>query len=117
MLAEYVGLLLVILMGLALVGGLLVVHRARGVTHVRGEPRALTSADEWQRIAAHRRYAFRFYTIAIVFLLFMAQTIFFIAFGAAFDALRLYGLAALALFSLPFAVGLYYGWMKGALEW
>jgi NADH-quinone oxidoreductase subunit A len=117
MLAEFVGLLLIFLMGLALVGGLLAVHRIKGETLVRGERRELSSADEWQRIAAHRRHAFRFYTIAIVFVVFLAETSYFYAWGAVFRELRLYGLIVVATFSLPFIVGLYYGWMKGGFEW
>ena len=84
---------------------------------MRGESRELSSADEWQRIAAHRRHAFRFYTIAIVFVVFMAETTFFYAWGAVFGELRFYGLVVMGMFSVPFCVGLYYGWMKGGLEW
>jgi NADH-quinone oxidoreductase subunit A len=117
MLAEYFGLLLIFSMGLALVGALLVVNRFTGATQVRGESRALSSADALQRIAAHRHHAFRFYTIAIVFVVFTAETTFFYAWGAVFGVLGLYGVVAMAVFTLPFAVGLYYGWMKGGLEW
>ena len=117
MLAEYLGLLLIFLMGLALVATTLAVHRMTGTSTVRGESRGLSSADEWQRIAAHRRHAFRFYTVAIVILVFVAETPYFYAWGAVFGELRFYGLAVMSIFALPFAVGLYYGWMKGGLEW
>lgn len=115
MLAEYVGLVLIFVMGLVLVATLLALHLFAGrgrVTALRRDPRA-------ERLVAspHRRDAVRFYVIALLFVVFDTLAIYFYPWGAIFRELGWYGFCVMSIFAAPLVVGLFYQWMKGALEW
>jgi len=115
MLAEYVGLVLIFVMGFVLVLTLLALHLfagpGRGIA-VRRDPRA-------ERLVAspHRRDAVRFYGIALIFVVFDTLSTFFYPWGAIFRDLGWYGFCVMSIFAAPLAVGFFYQWMKGALEW
>ena len=50
-------------------------------------------------------------------MVFDVEAIFFYPWGATFQETAVPGLIAIAVFTLPLAVGLIYEWRKGALEW
>jgi NADH-quinone oxidoreductase subunit A len=69
---------------------------------------------------ARRRFSVRFYLVAILFLLFDVEAIFFFPFGMVFReymAINGFILLEMALFVGILLVGYYYVLRKGALEW
>ena len=66
---------------------------------------------------AVRRLPVKFYIIAVLFILFDIEVIFFLPWAVIFRDLGVYGLAVMGLFLVILAVGLLYEWKKGALEW
>jgi NADH-quinone oxidoreductase subunit A len=64
-----------------------------------------------------RRMPVKFYLVAVLFILFDVEVIFFLPFAVVFRELGLYGLLVMGLFTLILTVGLVYEWKKGALEW
>ena len=66
---------------------------------------------------AVRRLPVKFYLIAVLFILFDIEVIFFLPWAVVFRGLGFYGLAAMGLFAIMLTVGLLYEWKKGALEW
>lgn len=66
---------------------------------------------------AVRRLPVKFYLIAVLFILFDIEVIFFLPWAVVFRDLGFYGLAAMGLFFIILTVGLLYEWKKGALEW
>lgn len=64
-----------------------------------------------------RRVPVKFYLVAVLFILFDVEVIFFLPFAVVFRELGLYGLLVMGLFTLILTVGLVYEWKKGALEW
>ncbi|MBC8099982.1 MAG: NADH-quinone oxidoreductase subunit A [Armatimonadetes bacterium] len=64
-----------------------------------------------------RRVPVRFYLIAVLFILFDIEVIFFAPFAVVFRDLGLYGLGVMGLFLFILTIGLVYEWKKGALEW
>jgi len=66
---------------------------------------------------AIRRLPVKFYLIAVLFILFDIEVIFFMPFAVVFRDLGVYGLLVMGLFVLILTVGLIYEWKKGALEW
>src|SRR5512136_2048080 len=64
-----------------------------------------------------RRMPVRFYLIAVLFILFDIETVFFLPWAIVFRQLGLFGLAEMAVFILILLVGYFYAWKKGALEW
>ena len=64
-----------------------------------------------------RRMPVRFYLIAVLFILFDIEVIFFLPWAVVFRQLGLFGLAEMAVFIVILLVGYIYAWKKGALEW
>ena len=117
MLAEYAGVLLILAIGVALAGALLVVHLLLGPRRRFESKLEPFECGEQQIVSPRRRYAVKFYLVAILFVVFDVEAIFFYPWGAVFSELRWFGFGAMALFTVPLVVGLAYEWMKGGLEW
>lgn len=65
----------------------------------------------------YKRYSVRFYMVALVFLIFDIEIVFFYPWAVKFREMGFYGLAVMAVFFVILLVGLAYTWRKGALEW
>jgi NADH-quinone oxidoreductase subunit A len=66
---------------------------------------------------ARMQFDVRYYLIAILFIIFDLETAFFFPWGVALRDLGWSGILAMAGFVLEFAVGFWYIWKKGALDW
>jgi NADH-quinone oxidoreductase subunit A len=64
-----------------------------------------------------RRMPVRFYLIAVLFILFDIEVIFFLPWAITFRQLGLFGLIEMIIFIVILLVGYVYAWKKGALEW
>jgi NADH-quinone oxidoreductase subunit A len=64
-----------------------------------------------------RRMPVRFYLIAVLFILFDIEVIFFLPWAIVFRQLGVFGLIEMAIFIVILLVGYIYAWKKGALEW
>ena len=64
-----------------------------------------------------RRMPVRFYLIAVLFILFDIEVIFFLPWAIVFRQLGWFGLIELFIFIVILLVGYVYAWKKGALEW
>lgn len=64
-----------------------------------------------------RRMPIRFYLIAVLFILFDIEVIFFLPWAVVFRQLGLFGLIEMAIFIVILLIGYVYAWKKGALEW
>src|ERR1044071_247533 len=64
-----------------------------------------------------RRMPVRFYLIAVLFILFDIEVVFFLPWAIVFRQLGLFGLVEMVIFILILLVGYVYAWKKGALEW
>jgi NADH-quinone oxidoreductase subunit A len=67
--------------------------------------------------AGTRRMPVRFYLIAVLFILFDIETIFFLPWAIVYRQLGLFGLVEMVIFIAVLLVGYIYAWKKGALEW
>ncbi len=66
---------------------------------------------------ARHRYTVRFYVIAMFFIVFDIEAIFFYPWAVIFKALGWFGFWEMLVFVGVLVVGLVYVWGKGALEW
>ena len=105
MLAEFSGVLLFLVIGCVLAGALI------------GEKHDPFECGEKQIVSPHQRFSVKFYLVAILFVIFDIEALFFYAWGALFGQLGWHGYVAMLVFAVPLVVGLVYEWMKGALEW
>ena len=117
MLAEYTGVLVVFTIGAIIVCALLCIHLLLGPRRRFAEKEEPFECGERQLVSPRQRYAVKFYMVAILFVVFDVEAIFFYPWGANFTSLGWYGYLAMLVFTVPLAVGLLYEWMKGGLEW
>ena len=64
-----------------------------------------------------RRMPVRFYLVAVLFILFDIEVVFFLPWAITFRQLGLFGLIEMIIFIVILLVGYVYAWKKGALEW
>ena len=64
-----------------------------------------------------RRMPVRFYMVAVLFILFDIEVIFFLPWAVTFRQLGIFGLIEMIIFIVILLVGYFYAWKKGALEW
>ncbi len=67
--------------------------------------------------SARRRIWIRYYLVAVLFILFDIEIIFFYPWAVLFRQLRLFGLIEMGVFILILLVGYVYIWKKGGFEW
>jgi len=63
------------------------------------------------------RFSVKFYMVAMLFIVFDIETVFFFPWAVIYRSLGLFGLLEMLVFIFVLAVGLAYAWKKGALEW
>jgi NADH-quinone oxidoreductase subunit A len=64
-----------------------------------------------------RRMPVRFYMVAVLFILFDIEVVFFLPWAIVLRQLGLFGLIEMIIFVFILLVGYAYAWKKGALEW
>ena len=64
-----------------------------------------------------RRMPVRFYLIAVLFILFDIEVVFFLPWAIVFRQLGIFGLIEMVIFIVVLLIGYVYAWKKGALEW
>lgn len=117
MLAEYVGVLVILVIGVVLAGALLGIHLLIGPRRAFPSKLEPFECGEQQIVSPRRRYAVKFYLVAILFVIFDVEAVFFYPWGAVFMQLQWMGFVAMLILTVPLVVGLAYVWMKGGLEW
>jgi NADH-quinone oxidoreductase subunit A len=66
---------------------------------------------------ATRRLPVKFYLLAVLFIIFDVEVIFFLPWAVQLRELGVYGLIVMGVFLFILTVGFIYEWKKGALEW
>jgi len=64
-----------------------------------------------------RRMNVRYYLVAVLFILFDIELVFFLPWAVVFRKLGLYGVVEMFIFVAVLMAGYVYAWKKGALEW
>jgi NADH-quinone oxidoreductase subunit A len=117
MLLEYLPLVILV----ALASGLAVLVVVLG--HIFGphRPTKRKSAPYESGMAPYgpgtRRMSVRYYLVAVLFILFDVEVVFFLPWAVVFKKLGLFGLIEMFIFIGILLVGYIYAWKKGALEW
>jgi NADH-quinone oxidoreductase subunit A len=117
MVLEYLPLL--ILIGLAAVLAVLVV--VLGVIFGPKRPTERKAAPYESGMTPYgpgtRRMSVRYYLVAVLFILFDVEVVFFLPWAVVFKQLKLLGFIEMLIFIGILLVGYIYAWKKGALEW
>jgi len=117
MLAEYTGVLVILAIAMVLVGAMLSIHLLVGPKRRFESKQEPFECGESPIVSPRRRIAVKFYLVAILFIIFDVEAIYFYPWGATFRELGWFGFGAMAIFTIPLAVGFVYEWMKGGLDW
>lgn len=117
MLAEYSGVLLFLAIAVLVSGVLVSVHLLLGPRRAFAEKTEPFECGESPLVSPHQRFSVKFYLVAMLFVIFDVEALFFYPWGALFRELGGFGYAAMLVFLVPLVVGLFYEWRKGALEW
>jgi len=64
-----------------------------------------------------RRISVRYYLVAVLFILFDIEVVFFLPWAVAFRKLGVSGFILMTIFALILEIAFVYAWKKGALEW
>lgn len=117
MLLEYFPLLILI----ALAAGLAVLVVILGHTFGPRRPTKRKGAPYESGMAPYgpgtRRMSVRYYLVAVLFILFDVEVVFFLPWAVVFRKLGIFGLIEMLIFISILLVGYIYAWKKGALEW
>jgi NADH-quinone oxidoreductase subunit A len=117
MLNEYVPIAILLILATGLAG--LVI----GIGHLFGPRRATSRKSAPYESGMRpigpgtRRIPVHFYLVAVLFILFDIEVVFFLPWAVVFKRLGLFGLIEMFIFILILLVGYVYAWKKGALEW
>jgi NADH-quinone oxidoreductase subunit A len=117
MLAEYTGVLVILAMTGALIAVMLGIQLRVGPRRVFPSKQDPFECGELPISSPRRRIAVKFYLVAILFVVFDVEAIYFYPWGAVFRDLGWWGFGAMGIFTIPLVVGLFYEWMKGGLDW
>ena len=118
MLTEYLPVVFLLVVAMALGAGMIIVSSLLGPKTSRSplhdsvyESGIVPTGD------ARRRFDVKFYVVAMLFILFDVEIVFLFPWAVLFDELGGVGMAVMFEFLLVLLVGFAYVWRKGALEW
>jgi len=117
MLAEYSGVLVILAIALILAGAMLTVHLLLGPRRRFAEKLDPFESGERPLVSPKQRFSVKFYMVALLFIVFDLEVVFFYPWAALFRDLGWFGFWAMGVFAVPLVVALVYEWTKGTLEW
>ena len=117
MFADFTGILVILVVGIAISCAMLALHLLLGPRRKFAEKNESFECGESPIVSPHQRYAVKFYMVAILFVVFDVEAIFFYPWAAVFTDLGWYGYGVMLVFTVPLVIGLIYEWMKGGLDW
>ncbi|MDN3518840.1 NADH-quinone oxidoreductase subunit A [Aquisalimonas lutea] len=117
MLAEYVPILLFIIVGLGLGAVLIVAGFILGPRRPDEEKLSPYECGFEAFEDSRMRFDVRYYLVALLFIIFDLEIAFLFPWAIVLDEVGLFGVAAMGLFLVILLIGFLYEWKKGALEW
>lgn len=117
MLAEFVPILLFIIVGLGLGIALIVVGFVLGPHRPNDEKLSPYECGFEAFEDTRMRFDVRYYLVALLFIIFDLEIAFLFPWAIVLEDIGLFGVAAMGLFLFILLIGFLYEWKKGALEW
>ena len=117
MLIEYLPIVVLIVLSTGLAGLVILIGYFFGPRHPT-QRKSMPYESGMRPIGpGTRRMPVRFYLVAVLFILFDIEIIFFLPWAVVYKQLGWFGLVEMLIFILILLVGYVYAWKKGALEW
>ncbi len=117
MLADYLPILVLFLVAVFIAVFVIVLSSVLGPR--KATPRKLAPYESGMEPIgpAMRRFPVKFYVVAMLFIVFDIEVVFFFPYALVFRQLGVPGLLAMGFFFLILVIGFAYEWKKGALKW
>ncbi|MDA0691874.1 MAG: NADH-quinone oxidoreductase subunit A [Nitrospinae bacterium] len=117
MLDQYIGVAVMLLMATGIAVGMVVMTSILGPKRYFPDKMEPFECGESQIVSPRQRFSVKFYLVAVLFVLFDIEAVFFFPWAILFKRLGLYGLIEMLLFILILGIGLLYVWKRGGLDW
>lgn len=117
MLTDYIPLLILLILGTAVGSIALILGAIFGPKKPTGKKSMPYESGMVPYGPGTRRMNVRYYLIAVLFILFDIEVVFFLPWAVSFRGLGGEGLVLILIFVLILEVAHLYAWKKGALEW
>jgi NADH-quinone oxidoreductase subunit A len=117
MLEQYIGAAIMLVMALGIAVGMVVMTTFLGPKREFADKMEPFECGESQLVSPHQRFSVKFYLVAVLFVLFDIEAIFFFPWAILFRRLGMFGFIEMLLFVLILGIGLLYVWKRGGLDW
>lgn len=117
MLDQYIGVAVMLLMAIGIAVGMVFMTSILGPKRYFPDKMEPFECGESQIVSPRQRFSVKFYLVAVLFVLFDIEAVFFFPWAILFKRLGLYGLIEMLLFILILGIGLLYVWKRGGLDW
>jgi NADH-quinone oxidoreductase subunit A len=117
MLLSYIPLFVLLVLAVVVAGVVLIFGRFFGPRHPNAKKGQPYESGMIPYGPGTREMSVRYYLVAVLFILFDVEVIFFLPWAVAFKQMGLFTLTEMFLFVGILLVGFIYIWKKGALEW
>ena len=117
MLEQYTGAAIMLLFAMGIACGMVAMTSLLGPKRHFADKMEPFECGESQLVSPHQRFSVKFYLVAVLFVLFDIEAIFFFPWAVLFKRLGLFGFVEMFLFILILGVGLLYVWKRGGLDW
>lgn len=117
MLEQYIGAGLMLLIAIGIAVGMVVMTSMLGPKRTFADKMEPFECGESQLVSPRQRFSVKFYLVAVLFVLFDIEAVFFFPWAILFQRLGVFGFIEMFLFILILGVGLLYVWKRGGLDW
>ncbi len=117
MLESYLGAGIMLFMAASIAVGMVLMTSILGPKREFADKMEPFECGESQLVSPHQRFSVKFYLIAVLFVLFDIEAVFFFPWAIIFKQLGMFGFLEMLLFILILGVGLLYVWVRGGLDW
>lgn len=116
---EYIGLLVTFLISVSLAGLILLLNKLLGPKnkHSLAKSEPFECGVEPLEAPKSARLSVKFYLVAMLFILFDVEIVWFFPWAVVLKTIRWEGLIEMFSFMTVLGLGFVYAWKKGALEW
>ena len=117
MLESYLGAALLLIFAIAIACGMVLMASILGPKREFADKMEPFECGESQLVSPHQRFSVKFYLVAVLFVLFDIEAVFFFPWAILFKQLGMFGFIEMFLFIIILGVGLLYVWRRGGLDW
>ncbi len=114
---EYIGVSLMLFFAIVIAVGMVVMTSILGPKRHFPDKMEPFECGESQLVSPRQRFSVKFYLVAVLFVLFDIEAVFFFPWAILYKRLGLFGFVEMSLFILILGVGLMYVWIRGGLDW